>query len=328
MPCAFQDGDAGNLTAPLSLLREHAMSLFSLLRPLALAGLLLPAAAQAQQAFISAPAQLYAGPDIDYPILFTLYPGTGVDVAGCLPGYQWCDVILPDGQRGWIYGGSLSYSWMGQVLPVPQYGANIGIPLITFIIGDYWGRNYRNQPWYGEPHHWRHVAPPQRVIPAPPPVQWGGGWNQPYQQRRDFEREREREMRRDMQRERERDMHWNREKERERERERPPVQSNQPQMRAFPPQQQQQQQPERVNPPRQERPPQMPQPQPRQEPQQTAPQPRQEPAFQPVPQPRQQQRAPEVQQRQEGTPNRFGGGDSRERGNRPEGGRGERRDEH
>jgi uncharacterized protein YraI len=290
------------------------MSLFSLLRPLALAGLLLPAAAQAQQAFISAPAQLYAGPDIDYPILFTLYPGTGVDVAGCLPGYQWCDVILPDGQRGWIYGGSLSYSWMGQVLPVPQYGANIGIPLITFIIGDYWGRNYRNQPWYGEPHHWRHVAPPQRVIPAPPPVQWGGGWNQPYQQRRDFEREREREMRRDMQRERERDMHWNREKERERERERPPVQSNQPQMRAFPPQQQQ---PERANPPRQERPPQMPQPQPRQE-----------PAFQPVPQPRQQQRAPEVQQRQEGTPNRFGGGDSRERGNRPEGGRGERRDEH
>ena len=115
------------------------MSLRSLLRPLALAALLLPAAAQAQQVYISTPVQLYAGPDASYPILFTLFPGMGLEVAGCLPGYQWCDVILLDGQRGWVYGGGLSYSWMGEALPVPQYGASIGIPLITFIIGDYWG---------------------------------------------------------------------------------------------------------------------------------------------------------------------------------------------
>lgn len=267
------------------------MSLRSLLRPLALAALLLPAAAQAQQVYISTPVQLYAGPDASYPILFTLFPGMGLEVAGCLPGYQWCDVILPDGQRGWVYGGGLSYSWMGEALPVPQYGASIGIPLITFIIGDYWSHHYRNQPWYNEPRHWRH--PPSRPMPPPhvirPPFpEHRGGWNQPYPPHHERG-------------ERDWGDRGDRERGRGRERINPPHQPNPPPGRAFPPPQQQER--ERINPPRQEQ-------------------------IQPQPQPPQQQRPPEGQPRQEREPNRGGNreGTFREHGNRPDGPRGERRE--
>ena len=150
------------------------------------AALILPAAAQAPQIYINTPVQMYAGPDLDYPIVATLHPGLGVEVAGCLPNYDWCDVILYDGLRGWVFGRSLSYPWRGDALPVPQYGSVIGIPLISFVIGDYWGNHYRNQPWYDD-HRWRRPPPPQpRVMPAPPP-QWGG-WQQPYPQRDGRER--------------------------------------------------------------------------------------------------------------------------------------------
>ncbi len=157
------------------------------LRAAAIAGtaaLLVPAAAQAQQVYLNAPVQLYAGPDMRYPIIATLYPGVDMAVMGCLDGYQWCDVMLPDGQRGWVLAYNLSYPWMGDVLPVPQYGATIGIPLISFIVGDYWGRHYRHQPWYDD-YRWRHPPPPPpRVAPMPAPPPWGG-WQQPWPPRRE-----------------------------------------------------------------------------------------------------------------------------------------------
>jgi uncharacterized protein YraI len=319
------------------------MSLLHLLRPLALAALLLPAAVHAQQVYISAPVQLYAGPDIDYPILLTLYPGVGVNVAGCLPGYQWCDVILPDGQRGWVYGGGLSYAWMGDALPIPQYGSFIGIPLITFIIGDYWGHHYRNQPWYNEPRHWHQpqLRPmPPRAMPYPDNR---GGWNQPYPQRQ--EREWERDHGRDQERERgrsypplqerERDHpqqqpQWQQQapqQQRERERDRPtPQRQGQGQGQQTPPPRQMQRQPE-AQPQlqllqlrdRATQQGQQPQPQPAplqliQQRERPSP-PRQEQA-QPAPQPRQQV-APPPQNREQNRGN--------ERGNGP---RGDRRDDH
>jgi len=147
------------------------------------AAVLLPTTAHAQQVFIEQQAPLFAGPDAGYPVIAELYPGLAVELMGCLAGYRWCDVMLPDGQRGWIYGDSLSYPWMGSVLPIPQYGPTLGIPLITFVIGDYWGRHYRHQPWYGE-RRWRHAPPPApRVappMPVPAPSPWGGGWQSPY----------------------------------------------------------------------------------------------------------------------------------------------------
>lgn len=202
------------------------MPIASLLRPLSLVAALLPAAAQAQTVLIAEPVQLYAGPAPDYPILMTLSPGMEARLFGCLPDYQWCDVRLSFGARGWVFAGSLYYPWMGNSVPILQYGPTLGIPLISFIIGDYWGAHYRRQPWYGERERWRERPPPgapmypQRAMPPP------GGWSQPYPPPR-IERGRDRDWDRNQERAREQD--WRSEQrrqedigERERYRDRPP----------------------------------------------------------------------------------------------------------
>lgn len=160
-----------------------ALHRLSSLKTVALAGataLLLPVAAQAQQIYINTPVQLFAGPDTSYPVVAMLYPGLDVRVIGCLPSYEWCDILLSDGMRGWVFGESLSYPWRGNPLPVPQYGTTIGIPLITFSIGEYWGSHYRHQPWFDD-YRWRRPPPQPRVMPAPPP----SGWQQPFPPHRD-----------------------------------------------------------------------------------------------------------------------------------------------
>jgi uncharacterized protein YraI len=157
-------------------------SLSSLRRPLAVlagsAALLLPLSAAAQNAIITQPAQLFAGPAPDYPVIAAVHPGLEVSVIGCLADYMWCDVMLQDGLRGWAYGPSLAYGWMGNALPVPDYGPSLGIPLVTFFVGDYWGRHYRHQPWFDE-YRWRQLPPPPpRFIPPPPRPH--DGWQAPY----------------------------------------------------------------------------------------------------------------------------------------------------
>lgn len=151
--------------------------------PAVLAGaLLLPLGVAAQQVFVNGPVQLYAGPAPGYPAIATLYPGAELSVVGCLADWQWCDVLLPDGLRGWVFAPNLSYAWMGNALPVPQYGPAIGIPLIGFAVGDYWGRHYRHQPWYDD-SRWRAPPPPPvRVLPPP-----RDGWQAPFPPR--WERE-------------------------------------------------------------------------------------------------------------------------------------------
>ncbi|MBO9645844.1 MAG: SH3 domain-containing protein [Pseudacidovorax sp.] len=131
------------------------------------AGMLaLPIAALAQQAFTRAGVTLMAGPGNSYPIVAQLGQGQPVDVMGCTQGYGWCDVILPDGLRGWLFAGVLEYPYQGAPVPLPGYGAIIGVPIITFSLGNYWGRYYRDRPWYGEPRWWGGRPPP------PPPPGW------------------------------------------------------------------------------------------------------------------------------------------------------------
>jgi uncharacterized protein YraI len=67
---------------------------------------------------------------------------------GCISNYQWCDVAAPN-LRGWVYAGSLSYPYQGANVPVMNYGTVIGLPIVTFSIGTYWGNYYRGRPWYG-----------------------------------------------------------------------------------------------------------------------------------------------------------------------------------
>jgi len=140
------------------------------------AALAMPAAAQAQYAQTAGWVNLRAGPARDYPLVASLPPGVAITVQGCIAGYSWCDVIGPAGERGWIYAGKIVYPYTTGNVPVIQYGAVIGIPIVTFVIGSYWGDYYRQRPWYGNMNHWHDHRPPGW---RPPPSSRPPGWRPP-----------------------------------------------------------------------------------------------------------------------------------------------------
>ena len=101
---------------------------------------------------------LRAGPDVDYPAIAQLPPGTQADIFGCLPGWTWCDIAVNGpggGLRGWAAGPGLQVLYNNEPGYLPQYGAYLGLPLVGFSIDNYWGRYYRGEPWYGSEGRWR-----------------------------------------------------------------------------------------------------------------------------------------------------------------------------
>ncbi|GGA45365.1 SH3 domain-containing protein [Dyella nitratireducens] len=131
---------------------------------------LVPAAAFAAQGYTVATVNLLAGPDPQYPLIYTLDAGTPVDVQGCTDGWQWCDVMAV-GSRGWVAGPYIEYLYNNQPVIVTDYGARIGIPIVTFAISAYWGRYYVNRPFYRDRVRWYGRPVPIRPYPGPrPPV--------------------------------------------------------------------------------------------------------------------------------------------------------------
>lgn len=128
-------------------------------------------------AYTSQPVDLYAGPSGDYPVVSELGPGQPVTVMGCVSDYSWCDVTVP-GLRGWVYGGYLSYPYQGSYVPLTSYGAAIGLPVVAFSLGAYWGSFYRDRPWYGDQQRWAHMPPPERGRPPATPA-WHGAPGRP-----------------------------------------------------------------------------------------------------------------------------------------------------
>jgi len=99
---------------------------------------LLPAIAAAQQARTIDAVAMRAGPDPGYPLVASYGAGTPIAVQGCAEGYAWCDVIGPNGYRGWVYAGDIGYPYQRRQVPVLGYGPAIdrteGISLIRAAV--------------------------------------------------------------------------------------------------------------------------------------------------------------------------------------------------
>lgn len=130
----------------------------------------LPAVVAAQQARAVTTIALRAGPDSQYPFVAGYGPGTPLSVQGCTDGYGWCDVIGPNGYRGWVYAGDIAYPYQRREVPVISYGPVIGIPIITFALGNYWGTHYHHRSWYRDRDRWERYRPVYRPVPRPRPI--------------------------------------------------------------------------------------------------------------------------------------------------------------
>jgi uncharacterized protein YraI len=116
------------------------------------AGALAPAIAQAAvPGFATGNVNLRAGPSTDYPVVTTLRAGDRLTIFGCVRGYSWCDVNWR-GNRGWVSATYLEATYAQRRVRLPAYAARIEVPIISFTVGDYFDRNYRDRPWYRD---WR-----------------------------------------------------------------------------------------------------------------------------------------------------------------------------
>lgn len=142
---------------------------------LAAAALAVPALASAQQtAYTSALLNLRAGPSPDFPVVAVLQPGVALAVQGCTTGYSWCDVVVDGSVRGWVFAQYLTYPSGPQVVPFSSAAIGIGVPLVAFSLGAYWGNYYADRPWYGRPPPGWGRPPPMVRPPVRPPYHPGG----------------------------------------------------------------------------------------------------------------------------------------------------------
>jgi uncharacterized protein YraI len=147
--------------------------------------LVAPLWARASDGYVTADINLRAGPDVDYPRVATIPAGSRVAIRGCTEGWGWCDVIA-FGHRGWMVGDYLRHDVGSRHVLLRDYGVRAGIPVVTFVIGNYWDHHYRGRPFYRQRSYWyqhpiRHRPPPRRVHRAPAPPRHGppGYWQSP-----------------------------------------------------------------------------------------------------------------------------------------------------
>jgi uncharacterized protein YraI len=96
---------------------------------------------------------LRAGPSQEYEVVNRLPPQTQVEVAGCVEGVTWCDVIAgPD--RGWMYAGNLEFPYEGRRVVILEHSAWWHAPIVPFAVGPYWDTYYVGRPWYGRRSYW------------------------------------------------------------------------------------------------------------------------------------------------------------------------------
>lgn len=137
---------------------------FRILAIAAVAVAALPALAEAAPAVSTASVNMRSGPSTRYPPVLVIPAGSRVEIAGCMRSANWCDVSYR-GYRGWVSGSYLQAVYAQRRVYVdPQYYRPLGIPSVTFSIGNYWDRHYRDRDFYRDRDHWRtdDRPPPRR----------------------------------------------------------------------------------------------------------------------------------------------------------------------
>jgi len=146
-----------------------------------LALVLLPSTALAQYAYTTGTVNMRAGPDSSYPLVLRVYPGTQVQVHGCIADWSWCDVNVGF-ERGWIYAPYLAYPYQGNNVAIYGSGPTLGLPIVSFTIGPYWDNYYHGRPWWYQRDNWYYRPPPPHRPPPPgwrPPPPPPPGWRPP-----------------------------------------------------------------------------------------------------------------------------------------------------
>lgn len=157
----------------------------------------LPGLAAAATAFSTANVNMRSGPSTQYPPVLVIPAGVRVDIQGCMQSANWCDVAYA-GYRGWVSGSYLQTTYSQRRVYVdPEYYRPLGIPSITFSVGSYWDRHYRDRDFYRDRDRWRdgnyRPRPPRdndgdwrRPPTRDPDDNWGrpprdddGGWDRP-----------------------------------------------------------------------------------------------------------------------------------------------------
>lgn len=119
------------------------------------AAFLLPIAAQAAEGFATANVNMRSGPSTQYPAVTVIPFGTPIEIHGCLADIPWCDVSYYYG-RGWVAARYVQVEYrQSRVYLEPDYYDTLGIPFVTFEVGTYWDRYYRNRDFYRQRDYYR-----------------------------------------------------------------------------------------------------------------------------------------------------------------------------